>query len=332
MMVRTLHGNLKPDISIIMPVYNTSKYLDRSIESVLHQTFTNFELIVVNDGSTDNSLEILQQYASSDSRIRILSKNNEGVMLARRSGLELAVSEYIYYLDSDDYLDVDFLKLVYHKMKESNADVVLFNFKEEYTDKAINSIQYHKTEFTNIEFLELILSDRGYVAVWTYMHKRTLYNDIRYQSGLSIGEDAYLTVQLIYNADKIIYIDTKPLLHYVIHESSVFHSPLNSDKANAILLYPKLISVFLESKPEYIQLREALACLEISANILLFKRAWFKNAKQQCRHINSIIQEFPQLKKYPTYRSYRKLIKLLLINRFIALVFVSYYRKKGKIF
>ena len=102
-----------PLISVIMPVYNVEQYLRRSIESVLNQTFKDFELICINDGSTDNSLEILNEYATKDPRIQIINQENAGLSCARNSGLEIVQGEYIAFIDSDDFYATNFLEVLY---------------------------------------------------------------------------------------------------------------------------------------------------------------------------------------------------------------------------
>ena len=102
-----------PQISVIMPVYNTSQYLRRSIESVLNQTYKDFELICINDGSTDNSLEILQEYATHDPRIKIINQENKGLSGARNSALEIAQGEWITFVDSDDFITNNFIGNLY---------------------------------------------------------------------------------------------------------------------------------------------------------------------------------------------------------------------------
>ena len=113
-----------PLISVIMPVYNTSQYLRRSIESVLNQTFKDFELICINDGSTDNSLQILEEYATTDSRIKIINQENSGAGYSRNVGISRSTGKYLAFLDADDWYDENFLFDVYKAATENNADVV----------------------------------------------------------------------------------------------------------------------------------------------------------------------------------------------------------------
>lgn len=108
-------------ISVVVPVYNAGKKLRKCIESVLKQTFIDFELILVNDGSTDHSLEVCNRYAVKDTRIKVISKVNEGSILTRRRGIEESKSDYIMFVDADDWVDERILEILYTELKNSNS-------------------------------------------------------------------------------------------------------------------------------------------------------------------------------------------------------------------
>ena len=112
-------------VSVIIPVYNTEKYLRECLESVISQTFTDIEIICVNDGSTDSSLAILEEYASNDKRIKVLKQKNKGAGSARNFGLKYATGEFLSFLDSDDFFENNFIEQMYSKAKETNADLVM---------------------------------------------------------------------------------------------------------------------------------------------------------------------------------------------------------------
>lgn len=115
-------------ISIIVPVYNVEKYLDRCVQSILIQSFKRFELILVNDGSTDNSFEICQKYRKKDSRVILISQENKGLSAARNTGLNNAHGDYICFIDSDDFIEKDYLKLLLNNLKSNNADISICEY------------------------------------------------------------------------------------------------------------------------------------------------------------------------------------------------------------
>lgn len=119
----------KPKISIIIPVYNVEKYLEQCLKSVINQTFKDIEIICINDGSTDNSLEILEAFQKQDERIKIINKQNEGQGIARNEGLKIAKGEYISFIDPDDWVEQGMYEFLYNKFLETNAQIIRFNYR-----------------------------------------------------------------------------------------------------------------------------------------------------------------------------------------------------------
>ena len=121
-----------PKVSVIIPVYNVEKYLRECLDSVVNQTLKDIEIICINDGSPDNSLAILEEYAKKDSRIIVISQENSGVSTARNVGIDLAKGDYLYFIDADDYAEPDLLELSYQKALSTQCDIVNFGFFEHY--------------------------------------------------------------------------------------------------------------------------------------------------------------------------------------------------------
>src|SRR5690554_7275643 len=140
-------------ISVIIPVYNSEKYLHKCIDSVLAQSYTNFELILVNDGSTDGSGKICDEYAEKDERVRVFHKDNGGVSSARNIGLKNSSGDYIIHADSDDLMLSGALESLYYEAKQSNSDIVIGNYIIRYGSKD-NFVNLNLTEFiTSYDFL-----------------------------------------------------------------------------------------------------------------------------------------------------------------------------------
>ena len=115
-------------VSIIIPAYNAEKYIEQCIDSIISQTYKNIEVIIVNDGSTDNTLAICEKYAKEDKRIKIVKKKNEGVSKARNDGIKIATGKYIMFIDSDDYIDDDYIEIMHKNIVEKKADLVVSNY------------------------------------------------------------------------------------------------------------------------------------------------------------------------------------------------------------
>ncbi len=193
-------------ISIIIPVYNIEKYLSRCIESVLDQTYQNLEAIFVNDGSTDNSLKILEEYQKKDKRIKIINKENAGSGAARNDGIEQSKGEYLAFLDSDDWYEKDFLERLYKNLKENNSEIAMCNPKMVYNNKErnknINTYQFESIDLNKTP--EKILGILGMPVVWNKLYKRELIikNAIRFPN-YSFSEDVEFLYKTFLYVNKV---------------------------------------------------------------------------------------------------------------------------------
>lgn len=198
---------MRPKISIIVPVYNTEKYLNRCIESILSQTFSDFELLLINDGSTDKSGMICEQYATKDSRVKVYHKENGGVSSARNIGLFNAEGEWIAYVDGDDWIEPTMYEELYNIVLNTKADIVYSDFKMVFKDKE----EYYSTAKYASDKIEMM---KNYItSVWTclvYMLvRRDLYfkNNLQSPVHLSYCEDFWLSVRLFHFAKHISYVN-----------------------------------------------------------------------------------------------------------------------------
>ena len=156
----------EPKISIIVPVYNTEKYLVKCLESLIHQTFENIEIVCINDGSTDASLEILKNYESMDKRIRIIDQNNKGLSETRNVGVKNASANYVMFLDSDDWIDLNTCKIAYKTVTEYKADIVMWSYIREFETKSLSKKIFDKNdEFLVFEGKEARMIQRRMVGL-----------------------------------------------------------------------------------------------------------------------------------------------------------------------
>ncbi len=185
-------------VSVIIPVYNVEKFLSETIESVLNQTLTDFELILINDGSSDSSPEICKEYQKKDNRIKYFSQNNSGVSVARNSGLSHAVGEYVFFMDSDDTLDPDFIRTSYNASEAQHSDIIIVG--EEFCNRlpAVPALP------TCAQFLRS-----------SFLKK---YPDVRFPMNIQPCEDGLFSHQLIALTEKV---GTNPsgIYHYRHHEN-----------------------------------------------------------------------------------------------------------------
>jgi glycosyltransferase involved in cell wall biosynthesis len=197
---------MAPKISVILPIYNVEIYLEECLDSILSQDLNAIEVICVNDGSTDNSLEILQRYAAKDSRIAIISKENNGAGSARNTGLQQANGEYIFIPDSDDYLlTTNALSLLYTTASEQNLDIVSFNF----TLVGDIESEYHSKSKANTisDGKEFLIQSDSIVMVWNKLYKRSYLDSIHFLYAEIIYEDDEALPRLYVNASRVMHLD-----------------------------------------------------------------------------------------------------------------------------
>ncbi len=214
-------------VSVIIPVFNTGKYLDKCVNSIINQSVKEIEIICVNDCSTDNSLEILQNFAKKDNRVKIIDlKENKGVSNARNTGIDLAKGEYIYLIDSDDWLDENYLEEMLKKSKETNSNIIInANFVNEYADE--NKKAYSKFNFITKDF-EVFSSKtvQKYFppVIWTRLYKRDYINkyNFRFPMVKCGAEDIYFAYACDLMQEKS-YIFKGPYYHYSQHQTSAMH-------------------------------------------------------------------------------------------------------------
>lgn len=209
-------------ISVIIPVYNIENYLSRCIESILNQTYKNWEAIFINDGSTDNSLNILEKYQKKDNRIKIINKKNEGSGAARNDGIENSNGEYIAFLDSDDWYENNFLEKLYKNLKENNSDIAMCNPKMVYENPQKNK-NINTYSFENIELKKnpkQILGILGMPVVWNKLYKKDIIvkNNIRFPN-YSFAEDVEFLYKTFLYANKISKVE-EYLYNYYQREDS----------------------------------------------------------------------------------------------------------------
>ncbi|VWL84911.1 glycosyltransferase family 2 protein [Oceanivirga miroungae] len=241
-------------ISIIIPIYNVENYLRKCLDSIVNQTYKNLEILLIDDGSTDKSGKIADEYAKNDSRVIVFHNENGGVSAARNFGLDKATGEYIALVDSDDYVDLTYIEKLYKVLKENNADISVckfdYIFEKNYRNIKIKNIMPFKTRILEKDkALKNIFSYSkktvSFTTVWASLTKKELYSDIRYPLGKFV-EDIYTTYKLYLKAGKIAYYN-EPLYYYVQRTGSYVNSPFTLSKTSMVDLYDEKLRLLKES-------------------------------------------------------------------------------------
>ena len=206
---------MNPSISIITPVYKAESYLRDSIESILAQTFTNFELILVNDGSPDNSGAICDEYAKKDPRVKVVHKANGGVSSARQCGIDNAIGEYTIHADPDDNVDPTMLQELYDKAIAESADIVICDYYSHKKGKKRYNAQEPQS-VTAKELLKQYLRQELHGALWNKLIKRELYtkHNITFPKEMTRWEDLFVVCSILNSSNaKVAYL-AKAFYHY----------------------------------------------------------------------------------------------------------------------
>lgn len=251
----------RPLISIIIPVYNAERYIRRCIESVLSQTYKEIQVILINDGSTDNTLPILEEYSRSDSRIQLINKDNSGVSKTRNIGIDISDGEYIGFVDADDYLEPEMYEKLYNAIKKTAADVACCGYYQDFdtykyeisVDDSLladNKTYYELCGTNNIlgqYFRQDIRSGIG-DGNWNKLFRKDIISGIRYDNTLYC-EDVDFQIKVFEKCKKVVCIK-EMLYHYVDNSFSATKKEFNDSKAGALNVVDDVLNRVLSTYPD----------------------------------------------------------------------------------
>ena len=227
-------------ISIIVPIYNVENYLRQCLDSIMNQTYQNFECLLINDGSPDNSADICREYVSKDSRFRYFEKENDGVSSARNLGIEHSKGEYITFIDSDDWVESDYVEILYDELIKENADIAVSTYKRfEMGDNCwyVHAFQrgYDKKVFTNKKLMDELLSldgfDNSYRFVSGKLVRRNLLENIAFNVATLYGEDMEFWFKIYMVSDRVVYVN-KETYNYRTDERISKHFTLDAVRSD----------------------------------------------------------------------------------------------------
>ena len=230
-------------VSVIIPAYNAEKYLGFCLDTVIAQTHKKLEIIVINDGSKDNTDKICDEYAEKDSRIRVIHQENRGVAFARNVGLDEAAGEYIAFIDSDDYVKSNYIEVLLKTCTENCSNITICKSIDTYKRELFDlPVSYNARTYESMFLLQNIsYLDVCYEVVISMIFHKSVFDDLRFPVGL-IYEDSYIYYDLIKNAGKITFIDTV-LYYYYLSSNSIMRSDFSVKKYDIITSYEKKLEV-----------------------------------------------------------------------------------------
>ncbi len=253
-------------VSVVVPIYNVEKYLQKCLTSICNQTYKNLEILLINDGTKDNSLKICNETAKKDERIKVISQKNGGLSKARNTGLKEATGEYICFIDSDDFVDSHYIEYMLTNILENDADICAcdFYYINENGDTWSKNIIKSNQIFTNIEAICDILSEEQTTEVmtWNKLYKRNLFidNNIIFPVG-KLNEDNFTTYKLYYFSKKITLINDK-LYYYLQRNNSIMGQKFNTKRLDILTSIKETKEFFKVNNLKIDQ--ELIACYELS--------------------------------------------------------------------
>ena len=317
-----------PDLSVIIPVYNTEKYLEQCIRSIQKQTYSNIEIILVDDGSPDNSGRICDKYAQMDKRIEVIHKENGGLSDARNKGIDISKGKYITFVDSDDYIEEMYIESLYKAIKNDDTLISQCSISKVNNDKVIlEKIGYNeKSVKKGKDLLEDACKTRHVIeniVVWNKMYDISLFENLRFPVG-KIHEDEFITYKILYDVDKISIIN-KYLYNYRQTNESIMGKRFNTRRLDLLEALEEKMGFFKRKKE-----------IELYSNTLKYYlcriREYYIMLKLYVK--DSKIEQKKLLKKYRIgYNQYIKQKNISIVKKVKALVFyffpnVFYYLKK----
>lgn len=304
-------------ISIIVPAYNIENYIERSIRSIMNQTYSNLEIIIVDDGSTDKTGIIIDRLAKEDQRIIPIHEKNGGVSAARNIGLDIAKGEYIGFVDGDDYIEENMYEQLISNAIRYDADISHCGYQMVFPNRID---YYYNTKEVMIQdckkgIYDLIKADKIEPGLWNKLYRREIIGMNRLDEGIRINEDLLFNYCLFKNSKKSIFLDI-PFYHYIIRKNSASTSSINRYKMEDPL---KVIQIISESEEgdirfllekRYAYLLEKVSSMKIDNKNFELREIQEKRRKELCNLLNNKLlranyskKEMFQLKlaaNYPT--------------------------------
>lgn len=226
---------MNPKISIIVPIYNVERYLSRCVHSIINQTYKNLEIILVDDGSPDNCPQLCDEYAKKDDRIKVIHKKNGGLSDARNAGMTVASGEFISFIDSDDYVSLDFIETLYNTIISEDSEIAECDVIKFYDDSSFDDYadDLKITNYNTIDGLSALISENPFHQhVWNKLYKSKLLVGIPYTVG-KLNEDEFWTYQVFGRAKKITKIN-KTMYYYFQRQSSIMGNQYNLRRLDAL--------------------------------------------------------------------------------------------------
>lgn len=285
---------MNPLVSVVVPAYNIEKYIQKCAESILKQTYKNIELIIVNDGSTDNTGAVCDEIAKNDSRVVVVHKPNGGVSSARNTALDVAKGDYISIIDGDDWIEETLYEDAINAMNENNVDCYMFEYFID-TPEGSNRHSCDKSIYGVISCEDLLtysIAPQNRFSV-TKVFKRSLVGNIRFDQNIILGEDTLFICDVLAKANGAYYTD-KAYYHYEQREGSAVRSDFNKKKLSGIEAYIGVLEQAKATGYERFIKESKIALVNLSIQLakLILKDSVYVDKKEDLKYIKSVVKKY----------------------------------------
>lgn len=278
-------------ISVIVPVYNVEKYLERCVKSIAAQTYKDLEILLIDDGSTDKSGKMCDDFQQTDSRIKAFHKQNGGLSDARNYGIEHSAGEFISFVDSDDYIDEKMLETLHRLITENDADLAVCSAMDVFEGKEVTQVKEIKEfNLNKVESYKYMLRGDGIPSACNKLYKRQTVGDVRFPVG-KLYEDGFFTPQILKRVEKTA-VTSKPMYYYFRRADSITTKPFRKGDLDVIEAYDKCVKQVKELCPEalpYAEFRYRNAYFNVLDKMLM---------RDDCKEIPEYKQVIKYLKKH----------------------------------
>lgn len=317
-------------ISVIVPVYNVESYLERCLESLIKQDYDNIEIVLINDGSTDNSCEICKKYAKNNNNIIFIDQENKGIAETRNIGLRYSTGDYITFLDSDDWVASNIYSTLIKIAEENNSDIVICGHKRVYENGKTQSVSNYKQkiDLTNYQSIEANFTGKLTTVLWDKLYKRKLFIDADVHfPNIGCFEDQVPNIKLLLEAKKITVIPDELVFYYQRYNSIT----KSNTRSFELELFNELdnIKSYLIDKQIYYRFKDSfkLKCINLILGFIINKSSYINNKQRNDIYVCNIknyIEEYSKGYLSNEYFSKKVKLKIFLLLNFHQIYFNIY--------
>ena len=275
-------------VSILIPVYNTSLYLNQCLDSIINQTYKDLQIVLIDDGSKDNSLAVCNEYASKDNRIEVFNQENQGVAITRNHLLEKIKGDYFLFIDSDDWIEPSMVEFMITEAEEKTADVVMCG-KVENKAPVNNNFTYKIYDNATI-IREFLYHNELRGSLWNKLLKSNLLTNLSFHCEISYGEDALFCWQYFHKVKKAVITD-KCLYHYRLHETSISNSSFGPKKLSGHKVWDLICDDVKNKYPQFNCIAQARFCIESTLLLRDAAHCRYKN-KEDIQMLQQTIKKY----------------------------------------